>query len=198
MLTIAQVDDRLKRLSGRYGKINEDVQDMAVAIVSHANDTGDCDRARRLCRAVPPRLRNLLIFWFRNVSPINVTIGRTAVDDKVSLRKEGKKLYNPFDVDKAAANKWFENPFELPQDTSLETTKTYYDSFDRLFDRMARNTKDDAGKIEPDDISSVQALRAFMREQFIRFKEENPIEEQEMNDDETTADAAEAMARAAG
>ena len=48
MLTTKQMDDRIKRIAGRYNKIDVDVQEIAVSIVAHANDTGDCDRARKL------------------------------------------------------------------------------------------------------------------------------------------------------
>lgn len=192
MLTLKQIDARLKTIGKRYTKINDDVQEIAVSIVNHANDTGDCDRAKKLCRAVPSRLRNLLIFWFQNVSPINVTIGKTVVDDKVSLRKEGKKNYMPFDVERAQANVWYENPFALPADEVLETLETYKQSIERLLDRMEKNTKDDAGKIDPEAVDSVKALRAHMRAAFLSF--DTPADNADENGDD---DAATVMARAA-
>lgn len=169
MLTLKQIDARITRLTGRYTKINDDVQEILVSIVHHANETGDCDRARKVVRALPSRMRSLAIFWFTNVSPINVTIGKTVVDDKARLRKEDQRNYNAFNLDMARANVWHTNPFELPKDTSLETALTYTESLERLFDRMERNTKDGADKIEPDAVDTVKALRAHMRAAYIAF-----------------------------
>lgn len=197
MLTMKQVDDRLRRIGKRYTAINSDVQDMAVAIVSHANDTGDCDRARKLVRALPARMRSLLTNWFAEVSPINVTIGKTVVDDKVSLRQEGKKNYMPFDIERAKANLWFEDPFKKEPVAELNTLKTYYDSAERLFERMEKDTQDDAGKVNEADIERVKALRAALRAAFVEFAQGNPIAETNEAEEQVEQEPAEAMVRAA-
>ena len=200
MLTMKQVDDRLGRLAGRYLSINESVQEMAVAIVDHANKTGDCDRARKLVRAVPAKMRSMLKNWFAEVSPINVTMGATAKDDTVSLRSEGKKKYMPFDIEKAKANVWYTDPFKKEPAPTLNTLQTYFDSVDRLFERMERDTKEDANKVEPEQIARVQALRAHLRAAYVEFVKDNPITtydnlpEQEQEEE---PNAAAAMAAAA-
>lgn len=195
MLTMKQVDDRLRRLPGRYDKIGTDVQDMLVAIVNHANDTGDCDRARKIVRCLPARMRGLAKTWFAEVSPIAVTIGKTVNEDSVRLRKEGKKGYNPFDIDKAKANRWDEDPFKSAEAPPQETLQTYYDSTERLLERMSKNAAEDSEKIADADKERVLALRAHMRAAFIEFQQANPIaeqteEEQEQQDDEPVVIAA--------
>ena len=197
MLTMKQVDDRLRRLSGRYTSLNSDVQDMAVAIVAHANDTGDCDRARKLVRCLPPKLRSLLTNWFTEVSPINVKMGKTAAEDTVSLRREGKKNYNPFDIEKAKANVWADDPFKKEPAPELATIATFTASFERLFDKIERDTKDDAGKVSPADIERVKALRAHMRAAFVAFNEAHPVtiyDDLPEQEQEEEANPAEAMA----
>ncbi len=187
MLTLKQIDGRIARLSGRYLKINEDVQEIAVSIVSHANDTGDCSRAVRLVRAVPPKMRALLTGWFTEVSPINVRVGKTVKDDKVSLRKEGKRNYNPFDIDKARANLWYEDPFKVAPEPTLATLATFMDKVDRLFDKMERDTKPDAGKVAEDAVEDIRALRSHLRTAYVEFINGNGIErdvEETANDDD--------------
>lgn len=194
MLTMKQVDDRLKRLGGRYGKINDDVQEMLVAIVAHANDTGDCDRARRIVRLLPAKMRGLAKTWLSEVSPIAVTIGKTAAEDSVRLRKEDKKGYMPFDIDRARANKWYEDPFKSDEAPAAETLQTYYDSLERLFERMEKNSKDDSDKLVAEDKAAVAALRAAVRAAFVEYKAGNPVNA-ETEAEETNP--AEAMVRAA-
>lgn len=165
MLTLKQIDGRIPRLRGRYANINNDVQEIAVSLVHHANATGDCDRAKRLIRAIPPKMRSMLKNWFGEVSPINVSTD----GEKVSLRKEGKKNYMPFDIERAKANIWYEDPFKMEPEPELNTIETYYNSFERLFDKMERETKDGAEKVDPQSITAVQALRAHLRAAYVEF-----------------------------
>lgn len=198
MLTLKQIDSRISSLrKGGYSTVNEKVQEVAVSIVSHANDFNDCSRAPKLVRCVPPQMRPLLVAWFTNVSPINVNLGKTAKDDKVSLRKPFRdkketiatRNYNPFDIDKAKANLWSDNPFNAePPAQSLKSFNDIVESFSKRFTTMANMTKIDAGKIVPEDIADVQALRACMRDAmltFVKNREEGAQEEAAAKWDET-------------
>lgn len=206
-LTLAQIDGRIGRLSGRYLKVNEDVQEIAVSIINHANEHGDCSRASTLCRAVPARLRNLLIFWFRNVSPINVTIAKSAKDDKARLRKatnadgSPNPLYNKFDLDKAKANNWFDNPFELPEDNVLMTVGTFKERIERLFTSMDNATKEDSDKVANEDKGDIRAFRDHMRNAYVAYFKDVPVTTYDgLEEDETVSDepdTVEAMAAAA-
>ena len=205
MLNLKQIDQRISTLrKSGYTKVHQTVQEIAVPIVNHANDTGDCSRARSLVRVVPAKLRPLLVTWFNNVSPINVTIGKTANEDKVRLRKDTQKGFNVFDVAKAQANNWWENPFNVETAAKPpKTLKDYYDAFERQLERY-KTEASDAEKVNPDDAARVLAFRAHMRAAFLEFKDGATLENwagDEGEQEETTEqpdDAEAAMAAAMG
>ena len=111
-MELRQIDAAIRGIHKRYENARDAVQTVAVAIVEHAagKGNGDCSRAANLCRALPNHLRRSLVVWFQQVSPINVTMGKTAKDDTSRLRKDDSKLYNPFNIDKARALNWYDNP----------------------------------------------------------------------------------------
>lgn len=196
MLTLKQIDQRIKTLrKSGYTKVHENVQEVAVSIVSHANDTGDCSRARSLVRVVPASMRPLLVKWFSEVSPINVTIGKTANDDKVRLRKDSQKSYNPFNIEKAKAHNWWENPFAVETPAKpLKTLKDYYSGMEKMLERFKKEAEDE-DKVQPEDSVRVLAFRAHIRAAFMAFKEQQTLEG--WVEAEQAADPAEEMARAA-
>lgn len=195
-LTLKQIDGRIMLLSGRFARLNSDVQLIAVSILEHAmkpNEAGemigDVSRFPKLCRALSPRERPVFGRWVANVGPIRMTMGKTAKDDRVSLYKEGHDKYVPWNLDLAKASKWSDDPFKTEKDEDeLNTIATYIDSAERLLDRMARDTKEDAGKVEPEHIAKVQALRSALRDAFQAYINDEPAARPAKNERETPAE----------
>lgn len=107
---LAGIDKGIKALRGVGENLNERVQDIAVAIIEHANGAGngDVSRALTLCQAVK-RLRTLnvayVVGFFRYFGNCNVNLN----DAKVSLLAKDSKAYRGgFDPVGAKANKWYD------------------------------------------------------------------------------------------
>jgi hypothetical protein len=205
MLTLKQIDQRLKTLrTSGYNTVNQTVQEVAVSIINHANDYGDASRAPKLARCVPLQMRPLLVAFFENCSPINVTMGKTVKDDKVSLRKEpstdsGKtSKYHPFDIEKAKANNWWENPFKVEtEEKPLLTLGDYYTKFENAFKRMVNETKVDTEKVNPDDRENIQALEMHLRNALKQFRSQKAAGQFDTLADDETENPAEQMVKAA-
>lgn len=106
-----RINTMVGRIRRSYEGVQERVQQCAIAIVEHANLYGDCTQAKNLCRAIPARERNSLVGWFMLVSPIGVLLDKSSpAKDKARFIKEDSKAYNPFDLDKANALKWYDDP----------------------------------------------------------------------------------------
>lgn len=108
------IDKGIRALAGIAQNLNERVQDIAVAIVEHANGpgNGDVSRALTLCQTVN-RMRTLntafLVGWFRYFGNCNVNLRADDGKGKVSLISRDAKAYRGgFDVEGARANKWFD------------------------------------------------------------------------------------------
>lgn len=109
----AAIGRAIRSLNTRLGNINNDVQNIAVAIVEHAADkgNGDMSRSLELCKTVA-RHRTLnvayLIGWFRYFASTNINLRANDGAGKVSVMKADAKGYRGFDVEGARANNWFD------------------------------------------------------------------------------------------
>jgi hypothetical protein len=107
------IDAAIKRVDGVLGNVNEQVQDIAVAIVEHGagQGNGDMSRALTLCQMVK-RHRSLnlafLVGWFRHFGNCNVNLRANDGAGKVSLVSRDAKGYRGFDVLGAQHNNWFD------------------------------------------------------------------------------------------
>jgi hypothetical protein len=106
------IDRAIKQIGGVAENLNERIQEVAVAIVEHANGAGngDMSRALTLCKTVS-RYRTLnvayLIGWFRYFGNANINLKADDGAGKVSLISKDSKAYRGgFDVDGARANNW--------------------------------------------------------------------------------------------
>lgn len=143
-----EIDMELKQINRGIGevrrssvKINEKIQTLAVAIVGHAEEHGDCTPALNLVKALPASFRrNLLIEWFSTYSPI----GMSVKDNRVAFNKPESKRYNRFNLAGAKANNWFEHeapgqPEQLP-DTLLEFDQKV-ESLIKVWETKLKNEK---------------------------------------------------------
>lgn len=161
-MNINQIRAAISGLNKRYVNANQQAQLIALAIVRHAKEHGDCSEAPRLVRALPPRLRNMMVGWFTNVSPIGIRMGKTAADDMVKLVQTSNKNYHPFDMAKAEANKWYDDPFAVnPAEKPLDTLTDFRERIQKLFETTLKGIKD--GKFDErytaDIEADVKALR---------------------------------------
>jgi hypothetical protein len=104
------IDGAIRSLRTRLTNVNDDVQAIAVAIVTHAagDGNGDVSRALTLAQVVnKSRTMNVafLIGWFRYFGNCNINLK----DDKVGLLSRDSKAYRGgFDVKGAEHNKWYD------------------------------------------------------------------------------------------
>lgn len=102
MSDLKSIDRRITAIRNRGEKLNTLIQETAVDIIRHAADHGDCTRALSLVQAMPASFRRTkLINFFSEFSPIGMDVKK----GKVGFKKNG----NPFNVDGAVANPWFED-----------------------------------------------------------------------------------------
>lgn len=110
---LAAIDRAIKSIAGVAGNLNERIQDVAVAIVVHAEGpgNGDMSRALALVKTVN-RFKTLnsayLIGWFRHFGNANINLRANDGAGKVSLISKDSKVYRGFDVAGAKANNWNE------------------------------------------------------------------------------------------
>lgn len=148
-----KIDAAIAAVKASGAAFNSLVHDTAVAILEHAQKTGDCTRALALVEAMPKSTkRGAVIGWFADYSPI----GMNVKERKVRFHKPEAKAYRPFDVKKAKANPWFERDEvkkeDLP-DTTLEQAHKY------VFQLAAKLQKRlDEGEVAANDREAVGAV----------------------------------------
>ena len=165
-----KIDAIIKTVQKDYETAKERVQTAAIMIVEHAMAYGDCDRAKKLVRAVPARERNSLIGYFQIVSPIGVKMGKTVNDDACKLVKVESKGYNPFSIDKAKALKWYDDPAGAnPEPKPLNTYNDFFSIVDGILAKAIKDAdKDD--KYSPDDRDRVKNGASSIRVLVNKFR----------------------------
>lgn len=170
-MSLEVIDRRINGIRTSVANVNRNVQEVGVLIMQHANGDGrgDCTRAARLVRVLPPKLRPQLCKWFEAFSPINVKVGKGVTDDKASYHKPDSKAYNPFNIDGAIANPWYEFGNE-PKVAEALTRKVWMDKLlDRLDNEMKAITEGKAKFVEADrmmiaaDIGAIRKALAARR-----------------------------------
>lgn len=215
-ISLQKIDGLISTVKAHLTNFNDTVQDAAVAIIEHASVHGDCSRAKILARAVPSRLRNMLVGYFRLYSPIGVTIGKTAADDKgrfvsddaiTSFRErfrlannDGKLIdvskWPKFAIDQAKANKWYDDPARVaPEPKPLDGTKEAWDRIETFFDRILADVRKDDEKAKyreeerPILVEMVNDLRAMVTRYHIKMlakQAENDTTDEEAADESVT------------
>jgi len=152
--SVEKIDKMIAEVRSHINNFNSTVQDAAVAIIVHASQYGDCSRAKMLARAVPSRLRNMLIGYFALYSPIGISIGKTAVDDKSRFIRPESKRYHDFNIDGAKANKWYDDPAKVaPPPPALNSLSDAWDKLNGFLKRLLDDARkeDEKAKYKDED-----------------------------------------------
>lgn len=160
--TSAGIDAGIAWVKNTGSKFDATVHQVAVAIMRHAKDSGDCSRALKLVLAMPKSARRAaLINWFGHFSPINVTMDKDVAKCKVGLRKQDAKLYMPFDVDGADANPFYLWEKEPGVDVPLSSGE-----LNELILKLVKRVsgKMDKGEVVANDRDNLEAKIKVLRE----------------------------------
>lgn len=171
-MNLKQIDAAIKGIAARYSSTRKKVQEVAVAIIAHAEGEGrgDCTRAVRLVRAVAGTSeRNKLIGWFALYSPIGITLGKTAKDDKCRLKKPDSKGYNNYNLDGARANMWYDDPAKTDNVKPLSTLDEFSADIFKIIENRIKSIDD---KVAPEDRPSALRLLNALRATYISTKGE--------------------------
>lgn len=157
------MDEGIKWVRTTGQKFDQYVHLIAVAIVSHAKDSGDCSRALRLVEAMPRSARRAaLIRWFTAFSPISVTFHNDVKKRRVGLRKPDMKNFNEFNIEGATANPYYE--WDKSEDNALAALLGIGDFNEKIIslaDRIEKNITD--GKVKPEDSDALAAKVKALR-----------------------------------
>jgi hypothetical protein len=157
-MTLAVINANIKRVAKNSAALNQLIQDTAVLVIQHVEEHRDANPAMRLVAAIPNTMRRgALVRWFETYSPI--AISKKGADLTCRLHKEDSKAYNPFNVDGARANNWFDAQ-ELQNEDIPMTLDDLEDGFERLIKRMEKKL-DDGKVLEADRGAFVARLEAF-------------------------------------
>jgi hypothetical protein len=159
-----------------FGKINDLVQETALAIIIHASLYGDCTGAARLLDAMPKSSRRGLVqTFFGRYSPIAVHLDTKTKKMKANLRKEDSKSYAKFDIDGARANKWYELPEadKEPEILTIEDFKSKAERFIAQMKKMAADTEHVAEadrKVVAETVAKLEPmLKVFESDEPLKF-----------------------------
>lgn len=173
------IDYRLSNLAASGAKFNNEAQALGIAIMEHANDPlagrGDCTRAARLVRILPAKVRPQMIAWFAAFSPINVTVGKLAGEDKARYHKDTSPHYNPFNIEGARANPWYEYAKERKETKAL----TFTDYSNKLLASLDNDMKKlEAGdnKFDAVDRTEIMYYIAVIRKAMSEYRAAKVVE----------------------
>ncbi len=157
-MDLKKIDDGINGLRSSRKHYVAKTQELALAIMRHAKDHGDCSRALKLVLVCGKREQSLMINYFTAFSPINVVIGKEAKDNKCNLRKSDNKKYTPFDIDGAEAVHWldFAKPKQPPKAYSLTS---FREDMQKLIKRYEKLIKDGQADDADDIAADIAAFR---------------------------------------
>ena len=159
--TTASMDKAIGWVRGNGVRFDAVVTALAVAIMQHAKDTGDCTRALRLVEAMPASARRAaLVQWFGQYSPIAVTYAKEADKRRVGLRKPGTQGYNAFNIDAAREHPYYEKQV-ANEEAAMFGIEDLNEKIVRLADFVAKRIKD--GKVKAADATALRAKVAAIR-----------------------------------
>lgn len=161
-LTVAaNMDKGIAFVRSNGERLDAIVHAVAVAIMRHAKDNGDCTRALRLVEAMPASGRRAaLIQWFGQYSPIAVTYAKEAEKRRVGLRKVGTPGYNAFNIDAAEAQPYWAKQV-ANEEAALLGIGDANEKILKMADYLAGRVK--AGKVDKDAVEAVNAKVAALR-----------------------------------
>lgn len=157
-MDLKKIDDGINGLRTSRKHYLAKTQELAIAIMQHAKDHGDCSRALKLTLVCGKREQGQMIAFFTAFSPINVVIGKTATENKCNLRKPDNKKFTNFDIDGAAAIHWLDyaKPKKPPKEFSLTTFREDLQKLIKRYETLVKEGKADDGE---DIINDIAAFR---------------------------------------
>lgn len=156
--SLSHIDTLIKEVVTSNKTFNDKVQEAAIAILEHAKTYGDCSRAKVLARAVPSRLRNMLVGWFALYSPIGIRIAKNSADDQCRFIDRDAKKYRDFNVGGAKAVRWDTDPAKVAKEPPpLNTLPVTWERIDMFFKRLIDGVRkeDDKNKYAPEDRAAI-------------------------------------------
>jgi hypothetical protein len=109
--TNAMLDKEIRDLKGISKNLNERVQTVAVGIIEHDINHGDCSRAPKLINALPTgEQRRFLIQFLAYFGAIGVKMEKGTATGVGHIASDSNRYRKP-DLEGARANMWFE-PFD--------------------------------------------------------------------------------------
>lgn len=156
-MNLREIDNAIGGLRTSRKNYEAKTQEIALAIIRHAKDHGDCTRALRLCLVLGKREQSQMVNYLAAFSPIKVTLGKDATKHKVKFAERDSKTYNDFNIDGAEAIHWLAwgKPPKAPKEYSLTS---FREDLQKLLKRYETMIKD--GKVD-DAEDVVEDIRAF-------------------------------------
>ena len=162
MSNLKNIDSRITSIRKRSGSLRTSIAECAVLIVEHAKEHGDCSRALKLCEAVPMASERVkLVQWFGLYSPINVTWAKDADKRRVGMRKMDAKGYNPFNLDGARVNPYYELTNDDDDTVKLLGSGDLNDLVLKLVKKFTG--KLEKGEVVANDRENIEAKLAVLR-----------------------------------
>jgi len=107
-MLLNQIDSGIRGIRVSRANYNKNTQALALAIIRHAKEHGDCSRALYLTRALGKREQSQMVNYFAAFSPIKVTLGKTLKDDKYKFAERDAKTFNDFNLEGAELTHWLD------------------------------------------------------------------------------------------
>lgn len=124
--SLAAINAGIRSVRVLSGKLNGKVQEVALLILAHAQNHGDCTAAVRLVREVPGTSnKSMLIGWFMKFSPIGVSLGKSVAEDKCRFIRPESKNFNDFNIEGARANPWYTDPAKVEPEFVFSSLDEY-------------------------------------------------------------------------
>lgn len=158
------IDTKIASIRRRTTTLRADIAAVALLIMTHAKEHGDCSRALRIVEAVPQASERVkLINWFKAFSPINVSWNADASKRRVGYNKPTATSYNEFNLDGAKANVYYEFGKTDDEETAALLDGPGANTFIlKLADRMQKRV--DKGEVAANDKDNVIAKIAALRQ----------------------------------
>lgn len=152
-MELQEINRRIAGIKGRVSGARIAIQEVAVGIIEHANEHGDCTAAARLLRVMDPKNRPQAARYFTLFSPIKVVVGKTAAEDAARFRKVDQNGYNPFNIDGARAHNWWEVEGEKKPEATRDLN-LFRSDFQKFVKRWEKAMSD--GKVPEGEAESIK------------------------------------------
>lgn len=115
-MTKQQIEAAILSIAKRGAKLDHDIQDAGLAIISHVGEHGDITLANKLFVAMPKgSRRNSLALWLITFAKLDLNLGEGRKDAPFVYKKDGKT-----DVTGAAKLMWFDAKPEADVTVALD------------------------------------------------------------------------------